>query len=310
MYVLRRGAPDYSPIYGKDAMAAIFSMNLDGSNRQQIFEGSANEVLHNTVASDGENLYLIRIKTETINNVSATKYWLSKFDLSTNEMTDLKEISDYAWMIGAFDKYIVFHSVSTQNSANSSSSPKFGREILVYSMETGELSVGFSWDSSRKTAKMNNNLLMVADANPEIQSLAVYNILTGEKMQEFSLAKALPQKLDGGNFWNVSARDNFFYFTDYLQANMNCINIQTGEISTVGVNYIDPEKNEQRPGVIFAANNDNYLICYDKAMKKITHTGKDGTIVQTEAATECYGIINKETYRNGGTDLTEIKRME
>lgn len=296
LFLLRAGASEYASQFGQDAMAAVFRMNLDGTDRKQIYFGKADEMLASTVAADDRYLYLISRRVEKIDGIPEQSGYLLRMDQQTGETTQLCRLSYNTWMIGATDGLLVFHNIEIDqdNKANPFS---MMNEILVYEITSEKLVVVQKWPSEENaTTLVCQNKLITASFST--RTVVVREIASGKETANYPLLEGLAENQT--TFWFASCYDEHFLFWDYAAEKLRVLDLSTGKWSDVALTYKDPDKMELRPVEIYAENATHFLVCYDK--QSITrHFSEWGSeiIYETQRIQPCYAIISKENYWNG-----------
>lgn len=302
LYLVRSGAPDYSNEYGRDALAAVFTMNLNGSKRQELYLGSASETLLSTIAADGENLYLVSSDTQMEHEVPVQRRYLVQINRKTGEKETLTELMESAWMIGASGKYLVFHSIRAQADSEAQA-PVMTHEILVYDFDAKSLSVVESWPQEQMlTVKVYNDTLVIADAVSK--TLTVQELASGTIKNTFSLASHMPSQ--DTKLWFEECRDGKFLFWNDEQQALSAIDLETGEWKTVTLTYQDPEKEEARPVEIYAETDTDFLVCYDKQTVMKQFVDLAGVLDQRESEQPCFALIAKQDYWNSVPNFQKI----
>ncbi len=302
LYLVRSGAPDYLNDYGSEALAAIFTMNLNGSERQELYLGSASETFLSTIAADDENLYLVSVDTQTENDVPVQRRYLVQVNRKTGEKKTLTELTDSAWMIGASGNYLVFHSIYAETGSETTA-PTMTHEIFVYRFDTKSLSVVKSWPQEQMlTVKVYADTLVTADAVSK--TLTVQDLESAETKNTFSLTEHMPTQ--EAKLWFEECRDGKFMFWDYEHETLSAIDLETGEWKTVTLTYQDPEKQEARPVEIYAETETDFLVCYDKQTVMKQSINLAGVLDQSESVQPCFALIAKEDYWNSVPNFQKI----
>lgn len=300
LFLVRTGAPDYSDRYGQDALAAIFRMNLNGSNRQQLYTGANDEILLSTIAAKGQKLFLISQHTETENGTPIQNRYLIQVDAVTGEKQELCKLTDSAWMIGAVDDYLLFHSIYVEN-AGENTVPEMTHEIFVYSFETKSLAVINSWSPAKKqSAIVNGNTLLLA--NVPDRTLTVQEISSGQVIASYSLEPHI--KDDTQTLWHQACFDNKFIFSDGKQ--LCALDVTSGDWSYMTMTYQDPDKLEARPVEIYAETETEYLVCYDKQIVPREYLDGEGVVQEVESTQPSFALINKEDYWNSVPNFKKV----
>lgn len=302
LYLMRTGAPNYADQYGQDALAAIFTMGLDGSDRNLLYMGGAEEKLLSTVAVDDENLYLISDIMEEENNIPVQKRYLIRINRDTGEKTTLCELTSSSWMIGVCENYLVFHSIY-QYDITESNAPSIDHEIFVYDFDTQKLSVIKSWPADRMmVAQTYEDKLITADI--AAKTINVQKLTTGEYIHTFSMEDQVPA--DGSAIWFFDCIDGKFVFWNWLQETLWGIDLETGEWTAVTLTYQDPEKMEARPVEVYAETETDFLVCRNKEYALRKYSTWEGDVDKSEALQTVFALISKEDYWNSIPNFRDV----
>lgn len=294
LFLVRTGAPSYANQYGKEALSAIFKMELNGSNRQLLYSGTGNEIILSTIAADENNLFFISCRTETKNSITTENRYLVQMNTKTGELQDLCQLTNSAWMIGAVNNTIVFHSVFVENE-DDDAPPVMTHEISTYAFSTQELSVIQSWPNEERTVAAVSNEYLVT-ANTSTKKLMVQEIATGAVTATHSIDEYISK--DNSEMFFADCRNSKFVFWDFEKEQLCAIDILTGAGSYISLKFMEPEKQENRPVEIYAETSSSFLVCYNKEIVARKYPGADGTIEEIQGLQPSFALIAKEDYWN------------
>lgn len=303
LYLVRTGAPGYTEKYGQDALAAVFVMAPDGSDRRMLYTGGAEEKLLSTIAADDENLYLIQDEVTAKSGVPEERRRLIRISRETGEKSTLCDLTGSSWMIGAVGDALVFHSIH-EDGTGESGAPAMVHEILMYRFDSQKLSVVQSWAADRTAfAKVCADKLVAADITEK--TVAVQDLASGELLNTFSMEQQAPA--DGTSLWFLDCIDRKFVFWNYLQEQLWGMDTETGEWTAVTLTYQDPEKKETRPVEVYAETETEFLVCRDKeyVVRRLGTTG--GGSEEQEVLQPVLALISKEDYWNSVPDFRDIE---
>ena len=292
LFLLRVGVMDSEEQLGKDSLPAIFRMNLDGTGREQLYSGTASEMLSTTAAVDDAYLYLISRRTETVDGTPESNSYLMRMDRETGETEDLCQIAYNARMIGASDGLLILHAIS----ADSSEEMRTNNEIFAYEPATGKLAVLQSWPSEeRAEAWVYQGKIVTASLTAH--TVTVRDVRTPQETAVYPLPDSLPEDLSGFTF--SACYDGRFVFWDYAAQKLHVLDLSTGQWGDMRLSYIDPSKNNPRPVHIWAENSSHFLVCYDRQLNTRRYLNPDdGLPYEREEYAPCYALIAKEDYWN------------
>lgn len=284
-----------------DAMAAVFRMNLDGSDRTTIYIGSADERFGDTAAADDHDLYLIREQTERTDDPPVNISYLIRMDGESGRTENLCELEYGAWLIGAADGMLVFHSISDIADGDNGM-PISGHKILAYDVASGTLSALKTWQQDEYTeAWVYEDLLVTASW--------VSRTVTLQKLREPEAVTVYPFagdiRADQTAFWFSGCRDGRFYFD--VDTALCTLDLATGEWGRMTLQYDDPEKMEPRPVQIYAGTDTQYLVLRDQQMTTRRYVNWDDHAVYAfEALQPVFALIAKEDYWNSAPDYRPV----
>ena len=302
LFLLRTGAPDYADQFGQDALAAVFRMELDGSNRRQIYTGAGDEILLSTAAADDRYLYLISQRIEEDAETPTIGGYLIRVDQRTGETKELCRLSAHAFLIGAGDGLLIFHNIIDTREEDVISR---SHEILVCDIASETLRTVETWsqDSGRAVAVSGGLLIM---ASPLSRTVSVRALRTDETAAEYPLPDGLPADID--HFLYPGCYDGHFLFWDYSTRTIYALDLASGEWSAVGLEYMDPIKDDSRPVEIYAETATHFLVCRDQEW--VTRSYFDpgtGTPYETERVQLVFALIAKEDYWASVPNYREIR---
>ena len=275
-----------------DLLPAVFRMNLDGTDRKQIYSGSASEMLTTAAAVDDTYLYLVSRRVEMVDGMPENRACLMQMDRVTGKTKDLCEIYSSARMIGAADGLLLFQ----QRSSESPEGLNWNYEIFAYEPATGRLSVIQTWTQADQALAIVYQEHIIT-ASLTAHTVTIRNVRTGEALAAWPLPDSLPEDISGFPFG--SCYDGRFLFWDYAAEKLHVLNLTTGEWGDMRLSYIDPVKNDLRPVRIWAENSSHFLVCYDNQLVIRRYWNPDdGVPYEAECYAPCYALIPKEDYWN------------
>lgn len=292
LFLLRTGAPSYANTFGDDAMAAVFRMNLDGSNRTQIYLGDASEEFGATAAADDNFLYLIQKQTETTDDSPVDKKYLIQMDQQSGQTERLCEVPYGTTVIGVADGMLIFHSIS-DSADDENALPVFRHEILAYDVAPGTLSVIQAWAQEEYANTWVYDDMLVT-ASWASRTVTLRKPREPESIAVYPFADDIPENLIGFSHAGCS-NGRFYFFT--LKTALCALDLATGEWGRMTLQYDDPEKMEPRPVEIYAETATQYLVLCDKQMttRRFIYWD-DHSIYELEALQPVFALIAKEDY--------------
>lgn len=321
LFLLRTGEPLDADEIGRDALAAVFRMELDGTGRRQIYTGGGDEILLSTAAADEKDLYLIAQRTVEEEGVPTQYGYLLRIDQRTGETKELCQFSPSAFLIGAGDGLLVFHNIIDTRQENTISRT---HEIFGYDVTSGTLSTIETWSQDPGTAAVVYDGMLIT-ASPLARTVRVRALRAGEAAADEAADEAaadkaaadeaaaeypLPDSLpaDFGRLSYASCRDGHFLFWDDSTQTTYALDLATGEWSGVALKYTDPVKDDPRPVEIYAETAAQFLVCRDRAsVTRRFYDPDTGTPYEIERNQPVFALIAKEDYWAGVPNYQEIR---
>lgn len=303
LFLLRAGAPMYADQFGRDALAAVFRMELDGTGRRQIYAGGGDEILLSTAAADDQYLYLISQQIAEDEDGPQQYGYLLRIDQRTGETKELCQFSPSAFLIGAGDGLLVFHNIIDTREENTVSR---AHEIFVYDIASEALSTIETWSQDPGTAAVVYDGMLIT-ASPLARTVRVRALREDETgaAAEYPLPDSLPADFE--HFRYVSCHDGHFLFWDYSTQTTYALDLATGEWSGVTLGYTDPIKDDPRPVEIYAETAAQFLVCRDQAsVTRRFYDPDTGTPYEIERVQPVFALIAKEDYWASVPDYQEI----
>ncbi len=314
------------PVTDDDQLAKIYKMDLDGSNRTEIYEFKANESLSlDNIIADRENLYIT-----TYIYQDATKgptYELRKINIQTGEAEKLLELEQGQHIVSVFDDIICIN-----DSRNSKQSFAFEDRLdILYEMPNGEtsgtLTYGFSindktlknlydWTTHNGYIK-DNHYFGYAITGEETGKLIVVDLKTGEKKEIADIPAKDTSPITLSNFFENTVQWN--YMTSVIASVEDQVNPDTGDVKqlvmsedTIHKSVINIETNEvvelepyekkqysDQDIWIMAQTNDEYLVIVGKDDNAtFTLINREGVSHTFNFPRLEYALIDKDDYYN------------
>lgn len=303
LFLLRVGVMDSEKQLGKDSLPAVFRMNLDGTDREQLYSGTASEILSTAAAVDDAYLYLISRRTETVDGTPEGNSYLMRMDRETGETEDLCQLAYSAKMIGAAGRLLIFEQIAADSPEdadriNDDISADIARhsELFAYDLATGERSTLQTWKSEDKAYPIVYQEQLIL-ASLSAHTVTVWDIQTRQEIAVYPLPDSLPKDMSGFTF--SACYDGRFMFWDCDARKLHVLNLSTGQWGDMRLSYIDPAKNNPRPVRIWVENSSHFLVCYDRQLNTRRYLNPDdGLPYEMEGYAPCYALIAKEDYWN------------
>lgn len=291
LYVLQTGEP-----------GVIYQMNLDGSERRQLYKGADSEMLNTAAAFDGASLYCTAQRVVMIENEPQLKSFLVKMDTQSGETADLCELKPNAYLIGAADSCLVLQSI-TEGDPSPDGLPNIIYEILLYSFETSSLEEIRSWPGDQMLdVRVYENCLITGDIYEK--TVRVQRLSTGEEMAVYSIEPFISPEYT--RLWGAGVRDGKYYFEDGSTGAVCYTDIFTGAQGYMTLTYDNALKGDTASCEIYAQTDTQYLVLTGYETQKRTGLDKAGTAVEVEEFRACYALIGKEDFWNSVPDYRPV----
>ena len=223
---------------------ALYRLNLDGSNPQQLWQFDSENQLDYHFVLMGDELYFTDLifvteELETHSLTTAGARRLNRLNITTGQFETIYEGEELGTILGIYKDLILIekserligeeYSWETDREAWLGQLNGLGGEIIAYSMTTGEFTSLFGIESTNQTdVILSNNKLIFA--HNQRRSVEYFNLNTMELGVLFE------------NVPNVShfelVTDTYLLYSDDA-GQMTAIDLETGQVTTVdiGDNY-------------------------------------------------------------------------
>lgn len=317
LYVVCLGVPELYEEYQEDSRPRIYRMDKTGANREVFYLGADGERLLSVWAADSAYLYGVVESTKNTGTQVSTVSKIVRISKQEKKIEYLEELPQNAKLIGAFNRYLVFHQITVEDGAGGSTD-EWGNEIFVYSVEERSYSVIKAWKQ-----KENLSCYVYEDSLVTVNTgecwLSVQDIATAEEKTRIDLSSQMvlpedpddPSPLKTYPLWFDSCIDGCFVFADAAsEEGFYAVDLTTGECRHIPLSYYDEGKAGNYPMEIVAENDTFYLVVTGKETSRVTTQGKDGTIVESEQLQTQYGVIAKDDYWSGTAAFQAVERSD
>lgn len=273
----------------------IYSMDLNGENKKQIFRlATGDQILENYVF-DGDDLYFIIQKKDY--NTRTTNFVINRLNCQTGDIAEIYTLDEVHFIVGACDKYLI---LDNQFSSSDGLYSLFKFDIETHSMES-IFKTEFTSEDTNSSAYMNGEYMYTFMPNGEkTAQLSKTNILTGQ-------TSVLSENV---TYYGTHKRDYLspFFAKDKMfiesslpplddsiirRAQLVCIDLNSGE--TKNINIKDPYGNP----VAFKGETENYYIYINSFVYvDMSVYNEDGTEEIWTIGDPDYRVIKKEDCLN------------
>ncbi len=245
IFILALGAYDGEALSDED-LARIYKMDLNGSNRKEIYKLPANESFNtlDIIFADNENIYVTVLITQDANN--EPKKELRKINTVTGQAETIIELKNNQMIVGVYDDIVVI--TDTEGYTNMMQNPDLSGNKLESNFEaeenapTGIVSYGYSistgtyeklYDWTTQSGVVAGNYhFAVSRTSEDIANLIVVDFLTGEKRVIDNIPAYTDANIVLTDFYNNKIMWQYFSRPDLT-------NIQSDSKTTV----VEDEKN-------------------------------------------------------------------
>lgn len=279
LFYLRCGASVFYDQYGKDALPAIYMMNLDGSNRKLIAQGKSNEEFLTTIVADEDNIYYLynQIQTNSDENISA-KEFLGRINLNTGHQEQLVSVPYGSRILGTYKNRVILNCIYALPENNYSIQQK----LLSFDVDNFAFETLDAWDTHNRIMYCyicEENLLKVDLTNRQF----IISTLNNDSENQIIDAKDIFSEGET-SIWYPTYYDGYFICQGDVGSQMWAINLKSGIKSTINIAYYNSEKKQEEPFEICSGNNTLLLL---RKTIQVTDTG---------FSNYQYAIINKDDY--------------
>lgn len=317
LYVVCLGVSELYDEYKEDSRPRIYRMDKNGANREVFYLGADGERLLSVWAADSAYLYGVVESTKNAGAQVSTVSKIVRISKQEKKMEYLEELPQNTKLIGAFNRYLVFHQITVEDAAGGSTD-EWGNEIFAYSVDELSYSAIKAWKQ-----KENLSCYVYEDSLVTVNTdecwLSVQDIATAEEKTRIDLSSqmVLPQDPDDPSplktypLWFDSCIDGYFVFADVAsEEGFYAVDLTSGECRHVPLSYYDEGKGGNYPMEVVAENDTSYLVVTGKETSRVTTQGKDGTIAESEQLQTQYGVIAKKDYWNGTPAFQSVERND
>ena len=140
LFFLRGGAPSYAANdgFGERALSAIYSMELDGTDRKRIYQGNSTSTLLPVAFADDQFLYCFRQNMQEIE--------LFKLGLDGEKETPVATFSFGTQFLGVWDRNLIVQDIQDVQLENDH---RTDYAVYTFNIDTKEQNPGISWGSEK-----------------------------------------------------------------------------------------------------------------------------------------------------------------
>lgn len=294
LYYLRCGSSYYYNTYGEAALPAIYSMNLDGSDRKLLVQGKSNEEFKTALASDGTWIYFVTSEYEK-DKTGEIQYLtkLNRINIETGNREQVAELLENEHIIGAFSDNIILQRIYPIEQKNQEI-PAYYTDISIYNLSSKDYIVFDTWDTNQTMifTSVYGDCLFKFDLSTREITLKSF---IKSNTRTFSASDMFSE--NNTNIWFPCFYDGYFFCLDDDSNGTWAIDLNTGEKSLRELTYYNNNKMQEEPIEIFAQNKDYYLVS----------VGQD---VATTFPIYNYALIDKKDYMSGNPVFQNINKIE
>ncbi len=327
LFVLALGAMDGEAL-GDEDLARIYRMDMDGSNRKEIYKLPANESFNtftpDSIIADEQHLYITVHITKSSNE---TIKELRKINIETGEAETLLEMPIQEMIYSAFDDTIIITDISKMNDLSraydyhqgSTHNPLpegvVGYTTYAYSLTDNTKTKIFDWPV-RLGMIDDNYFFAIVRTSDEFGNLIVHDLRTGEQ----KVIENVPANTEAAIFLSDYYDENVILsYTaidqEYAENNepvfndigdeivkhkllMYAINIKTGQVKELTLRYNEGTFNDGNVGIL--SETENGFLVISNVLFNSTKTIYDraGVAHTYPYSRPVYALIDKDDYYN------------
>ena len=288
--------------------AIIESMNLDGSGREPFYSFDANESIPYGIATDGAALYFTKLITETENGEIVQRYSLAKLDLTTRQLSVLKDtLLPVEAPVGGDRDCLLLKKVEEIQPG------VLQHSVTALNVNTGEEKALAAWQDDRIGSAVFQATLYQLDLQ---QSTLQMTTQTGTTTVNLQGAPALVDAtLTLAGRWGD---DLYFFVTSPDGAGSAkeysyCIDCKTGAVLPLTLGYqlvIDGDVYPYYDSILGKVGQD-LLVIYGSKKVTFTATGPGGEPVEQQGYETSYALIPQDDFnQNNDANKKDIQIVD
>lgn len=300
LYLLASGLPSQPPNEGD--FGYILQMDMNGGNRQKIFEISGDMWISSSIAFDGVSLYFLA----TVYSESGSEIQLIALDTQSKRSSVMASFAPDAqyFLVGTYHDGLILKTISlTRADAELSPNEWYSHQIHTlysYSFSSRELKEEMSWAQDERSEIIYENKIYYVDSHSgqlfcqEIGQTTPSDVLvTLPSHDDTVMFKIISEVYDNHIFVQASA-SNGIYQTYH-------INLDTYHYSPVGLHA------EDRTVGVVAETDGLFLVTLNMQTVMRDGTDPDGRPMQQPYTTLAVCLMPKEAYWNSRPEYIEIE---
>ena len=300
LYLLASGLPSQPPNEGD--FGYILQMDMNGGNRQKIFEISGDMWISSSIAFDGVSLYFLA----TVYSEGGSEIQLIALDTQSKRSSVMASFAPDAqyFLVGTYHDGLILKTISlTRADAELSPNEWYSHQIHTlysYSFSSRELKEEMSWAQDERSEIIYENKIYYVDSHSgqlfcqEIGQTTPSDVLvTLPSHDDTVMFKIISEVYDNHIFVQASA-SNGIYQTYH-------INLDTYHYSPVGLHA------EDRTVGVVAETDGLFLVTLNMQTVMRDGTDPDGRPMQQPYTTLAVCLMPKEAYWNSRPEYIEIE---
>lgn len=300
LYLLASGLPSQPPNEGD--FGYILQMDMNGGNRQKIFEISGDMWISSSIAFDGVSLYFLA----TVYSEGGSEIQLIALDTQSRRSSVMASFAPDAqyFLVGTYHDGLILKTISlTRADAELSPNEWYSHQIHTlysYSFSSRELKEEMSWAQDERSEIIYENKIYYVDSHSgqlfcqEIGQTTPSDVLvTLPSHDDTVMFKIISEVYDNHIFVQASA-SNGIYQTYH-------INLDTYHYSPVGLHA------EDRTVGVVAETDGLFLVTLNMQTVMRDGTDPDGRPMQQPYTTLAVCLMPKEAYWSSRPEYIEIE---
>lgn len=300
LYLFASGLPSQPP--KEEDFGYILQMDLNGNNRQKIFEISGDMWISSSIAFDGVSLYFLA----TVYRENGSEIQLISLDTQSKRSSVMASFAPDAqyFLVGTYHDGLILKTISlTQSDAELSPNEWYSHQIHTlysYSFSSRELKEEMSWAQDERSEIIYENKIYYVDSHSgqlfyqEIGQTTPSDVLvTLPSYDDTVMFKIISEVYDNHLFVQASA-SNGTYQTYHINLN------------SYQYSLVDLFAEDRTVGVV-AETDSLFLVTLNMQTVMRDGTDPDGRPIQQPYTTLAVCLIPKEAYWNSRPEYIEIE---
>lgn len=288
----------YVSCYGYETAGVLYQSELSGQNRKKLVEYNEYSPITKGVASDGQFLY-------TILPNKSQELQIVRIDTINGKIEDCLGLTeDNAFLMSAFDNYLVIKTISSNNDMQSKDAVEAYKnqvhKIYTYSITDSKLTEIISWQQDEIQETYEKEKIYIFDLNKDL--LYCMDIRNGIKSDLISPLSGIG--IDKDNLETVS-----YVYDNHILLNLYENRLKAINIDDLNLISIKPLENSDVYPNIIGEYEDSFLVTAGNLEVPKSDTAPDGTPITTNVIMNQLALVSKDNYWKSDYELEPVQNI-